>query len=359
MSKTTDFDKEVEKFLDSIVKGWLAMDFRTFKDIDFISYDPLISVPWTKRLLNIIDKVNEAGLSDYEVGKLFPNPSAIRCMMGFDLFSVKFSGTNQENREKIFSFYSNILKAICLEDPYAKEKNIIHRPEEIEKFLSKAEKANPDIARQLGRLSSACYNLSYALYSNMNPQIVYDNYGPYDVSDKFGKGYILAIKEFKNLNPVELWEEVKDFPYNCFRITCIYKNVDMTIDSASHVTYKGDLINGLQYYNLEMNDKKIKPEELEKIVPKIEEKGAEVYKLFSGFNLEDKKVKYYHTKAYYFIRLYGKLGLDWKPGKDILDAAKGKQPLNFELPENRNKLKALAREIWDLRKDGPDFKQFL
>jgi len=95
------------------------------------------------------------------------------------------------------------------------------------------------------------------------------------------------------------------------------------------------------------------------IIPKIEEKGIEIYKLFYGFNLEDKKVKYYYTKAYYFIRLCEKLGLDWKPGKDVIGAAKGKQPLNFELPEDRNKLEYLVRKIWDPRADGPDLKQFL
>jgi len=100
---------------------------------------------------------------------------------------------------KIAQFYHSLLQAVCLEDHYAKNgKNLIHTKEEIRKIITNLKIADPEIAKTLGKLSNACYHLAYSLYSDINPQICYDHFSPYDVSDTFGKGHILVVKQFHN-----------------------------------------------------------------------------------------------------------------------------------------------------------------
>ena len=139
-----------------------------------------------------------------------------------------------------------VLKSISLEDTYAESKNIIHNDNEIYEEINKLKKGNQKVAKKLGRLVSACYHLSHALYSDMHPSISYDNYGPYNISRKFGQNHIMVIKEFKHLNSEGLFRGLKRLSYDEIQIVCVYKNVKMTIDSVSHVVFKGDLIENLK-----------------------------------------------------------------------------------------------------------------
>lgn len=340
-------DKEIELFLESAVKCICMIDFRTFdKSANWYSYDPLIAKSWTKRILKMIDDCEKSQLSYRKIASLFPNMSQLRCTMTFDLWMSKYSKTSPKDREKIFQFYSSLLNAYCLEDSFAFEKNIIHSQKQIRKLATKLKSASPMIAKTLGRLVSACYHLGFAMYSDMNPQSVYENYGPY----YYDKG-IIAIKEFGNLRAKGLWPESQIVPCNFIKICCFYKNVTMTVDLTSHVVYKGDLINNLRKFNLEIDGKEYPVTRLNEISKIIEKAAINIFKKFQSLDFESYKQKYFFQKAYVYKNLYEKLGQNWRPSEDILSEARNKPHYKVNWPKDKNKQKEMIRKILDPRID--------
>lgn len=352
MIKKTQIDKDIDEFLDIVTKAWCTMDFQTFSDTgNWSTFDPLIANSWTRRILKMINDCKKAGLEYREIAGLFPNVSQIRIIMGFDLWMASYSNATTGEKIKIFNFYSSVLKSYCLEDPYCESKNIIHSQKEIDDFLSKTKKATPSIAKTLGRAVNACYHLSQAMYSDMHPCITYDNYGPYDVSKKYGIGHTLVIKMFKNLKAPELWPETNELSCKIIQIACVYKNMKIIINASSHIIYEGEVINNLKYFSLKVDEKDYSIEKLDKISEMIEKMAVSIFQKFKSLNLEEKKKKYYFTKAYFYKDLYKRLGQDWRPSEDVLAEARGRKLYQTNFSENKEKQKELIRKTLDPRID--------
>lgn len=352
MTEVREIDKEISKFLDAAVPAWCLMDFNTFSDtVMWATYDPLIANSWTERILKMIDNCKDAGLKPGKIAELFPTTSQIRCMLGFDLWMAKYAAVSREDRERIFTFYSDCLQNRCLEDPYCQSKNIIHSEKEIGEFLGKIKSADSSVAKILGRAASACYHLSHALYSDMNPSITYDNYGPYDVGDKYNQKSVLAIKDFKNLKCPEIWLETAKLPCNHIQIFSVYNNVKMIMDAASHVIFKGDLIKGLKYYNLKVDGHNCSVEKLNKVSEAIEKMAAVIFQKFQVLDLEKKKEKYYFTKAYFYKDLYNQLEQDWRPSEEVLSEARGRELYKPNIASDKDGQNKKVRDILDPRVD--------
>ncbi|MBU1178216.1 hypothetical protein KJ903_03265 [Patescibacteria group bacterium] len=347
-----NLNREIDNFLDIFTEAWSAMDFDTFDNtISWAAYDPLIANTWTKRILQMIDDCQKAGLQSQEIAKLFPTASQLRGMKGFDLWLAGYANVSRREKEKIFAFYFSLLRNYCLEDLYCKSKNIIHTPEETDNITTKLKLATPTIARTLGRTTNACYHLGHAMYSDMHPSIVYDNYGPYRADEKHGEDHILVIKEFNNIKCPELWSETTELSCDSIRIFYIYKDIKMTVDSASHAVYIGDLINNLQYYGLEIDGLKSAPHKLIPIVKELEEIAVAMFQKFQALNFEERKEKYFHMKAYAYRDLHKKLNQDWRPAAEILQEARGKKLYTFDWPPDIDEQRKLIRNTMDPRTD--------
>jgi len=347
-----NIDKEIDEFLAAVIPAWCTMDFDTFSEtIAWSAYDPLIANSWTKRILKMINDCREAGLKPKEIAEFFPTVSQTRLMLSLDSWMAKYADISREDREKIFEYYATILKSHCLEDPYSKSKNVIHSSEDINNFIDQTKPASADIAKILGRAASACYHLGYALYSDMNPALIYDNYGPYDISSKYGKGYIVAVKEFKNIRCKEIWPETTKLPGDFIQIVNVYEDVKMTMNAATHVVFKGNLIKGLKYYSLKINGQDYPIEKLDTISKSIGKTAISVFQKFQSLDFESKKEKYYFTKAYFYKELYKKLGQDWQPSKEILDEARGQELHYFNLPSGKKEQEEIVRSMLDPRVD--------
>ena len=236
---------QIENCLSTFSQGWVAMDFRTFAGtVDIFMYDPLIAEPWTRlHTIPFITAATKSGLPNKIIAQQFHNPTALREIFYFDLLMAKEAKAGIPVYLQIFNFFSELLKSWCLKDPYTENgNNIIHNEKEVRAMLANCQTATPEIARALGKLSNACYNIAYGLYSDMNPQLVYDSLGPYYQSD----GKLFALKIFHNLQAPELWPETKNLPVSKIDIGCLFENVTLSVDSASHATYLGDQINGLR-----------------------------------------------------------------------------------------------------------------
>lgn len=315
----------IDEFLEAVSKGLAGMDFSTLKPIDCFEMFPLYAQEGSKRLLHIIETVSKHDVR--ELAQYMHSPSVIRVEMLFALVKARIAKADKNTLMKIAGFYHSLLQVVCLEDHYAKNgKNLVHTREEIQKIAKNLQVADQEIAKTLGKLSNACYHLAYSLYSDINPQICYDNFGPYDVSDVYGKGHILVVKQFHNLKPFELWgDKVKDVPFDKIRLYCVYKDVDFSVDNASHTHYKGDVINGLKYFLVEVDGRSVEDLSLVKeAIDKIGTKSVEIWQALTSLNFESGKVKFLEQRCYNYVHLCKKLGIDWRPTHEMLEVVKGK-----------------------------------
>lgn len=345
-------NNDIEIYLKAVEEAVFAMDLNTFGDtVSWHTFDTLIARPWTKRMLKMIDDCERSSLTPKQIGHLFPSISQLRNMMLFDLWMVHFSGFSQKEWEKEFNFFSTVLDGTCLKDPYAAEySNIIHTKKQINNLLEDIKPASLQIAKRLGIIANVCYHFSHAAYSDMNPSTVYDNYGPYDVSKKFGPNHIMVVKEFNNLRPKELWPETASLPCDNIHAITVYENVKMKVDNISHVMYEGNLIKNLRYYNIFVDGKEYPVQEIDRLLDPIGKLAVKIFQQFQKDNLEKKKEKYYHQKAYVYKQIYDALAQDWRPSEDILAEARGKKPYDVGWPKNGKKQKELFQKIMDPRK---------
>jgi hypothetical protein len=360
-------DHLIEDFLDSFAPAWAAMDFRTFTDtVDVLFYDPLIAEPWTRlHTIPMMDRVKGKNMTPHQGALLLGNPSAIRCIFYYDLFMAQCARFGLPTYERIFNFYSDILHALCPEDPFAKTKqNRIHNDREVAEMISGLEPATPDIARKLGKLANACYNLSYGLYSDMNPQLTYDNIGPYPQKDgrilpavvgaTSSSWRMFAVKIFRNLKPLELWPETEKIPVDTIEIWALFEGVDLEVDSVTHAVYKGDQINGLRGWSCHTDGKALTIEEVEASRKIIEQVAIDIFARVKSLDLEAKKDLYWKQKAWSYKKLFDVLGLDWMPHEEVLASGRGKALFdNWAIPEAKTAQVKFLREVFDPRTEIP------
>ena len=324
----------VNDFLDAVDKGFSGMDLSTFKPIDCFDIFPLYAKEGVNRILKIIE--NAKGHDIKELAKKMHSPSVIRVEMILALIKARVANIEHEKFVKIAEFYNSLLKALCLEDYYAKDgKNIVHTKKEVKQVIVNLKVADSQIAKELGKLSNSCYHLAYGLYSDINPQICYENFGPYNVSEEFGEGHILVIKQFQNLKPIELWgSKVEDLSYDKVKIYCVYKDVNFSMDAASHANFKGDLINGLKHFAVEIDGRLIENlSEVKQATEKIGLKSMEMWTHLTSLDFETAKKKYLEQRCYNYVNICKILGFDWKPTTDMLEAVKDKQLAKGYWPE--------------------------
>lgn len=352
----------VDDFLDAVVKGFAGMDFGIkFKPIDCFEIFPLYAKEGVDRILNILENAKNQDMK--ELASKIHSPSVLRIEMFLVLIKAKLANVDEEKLVQIAEFYNSLLRTLCLEDYYAKDgKNIIHTKKEIKQFIDNLKVADPKIAEELGRLSNSCYHLAYGLYSDNNPQICYENFGPYDVSDEFGEGHILVIKQFQNLKPIELWgSKIEDLPYDKIRVYCVYKDLIFFMDAASHANFEGDLISGLKHFAVEIDGRVIGDlSEVRQATEKIGLKAMEMWSHLTGLDFETAKKKYLEQRCYNYVSLCKVLGIDWRPTKEMLEAVKDKQLAKgywpeFSVPESET---AFWRLLIDPRVGNEKLKQY-
>jgi len=143
----------------------------------------------------------------------------------------------------------------------------------------------------------------------------------------------MIIKQFQNLRPIRLWgKKITDLPYNKIRIYCVYKDVEFSQDACSHCNYKGDIINGLKHFAVDINGKQIREfSQVSKAIDLIGEKAVDMWKSLTKKDFEQVKITYLEQRCYNYFHLCNLLNIDWRPTPEMIAAVKDK---------------SLSREFW-------------
>ena len=361
--QAADSDKSLhwlDEYLDAMQTTLGRMDFETLQPCSHQHFLPLIAKEWLPWFERIVDAREQQQMPWSHVAAAF-SPVLAREHLIFALEDFKVARWPFGKRMKIINFFNQLMSENISSDPYATNGTAcMHSHEQVRRFLKKEyQDATPETARELGKLYNALYNLSAAWYLDFLMGIGAVNYGPYPA----GKAQNLFMKTSPDIRPTQVWPQASALPGKRIELFQIYDGVRPFVDLIScHVQYDGDPISGLKKWRLEVDGKPCES---------IEQVKALTLRLASTANtqwqhlltLPPEKIieKGIWIRCYAFKPLCDVLGLDWKPTRKLLDAAKGKSLQDgwdtWRHPKTTKAQTAYWRKIWDPRIDVyPDGK---
>ena len=260
----------IKDFIISIQRALGNMDLATIEPMNYTDFHPLFSKQWIDKWEEVINTIENRQIPLSKLVKTISGPAHLRSQFYFMLIDLKCAKIEKEKRIKIANFFHNLLEKTSIRDIHGRESNIIHHHKNIQNILKKTKfnKGSPDISKLLGRLYSAAYHLTNGLYTDFYTDFGVECQGEY----RLDNNHILVIRQFNDLNPKEIWPKTNS-PCKTIKIYTIYKNVRFKTDSISvHSIWKGDLINNLIVWAVEIDNKLVKStkqikklKELEKI----------------------------------------------------------------------------------------------
>ncbi|KKQ62232.1 MAG: hypothetical protein US81_C0001G0023 [Parcubacteria group bacterium GW2011_GWE2_38_18] len=312
---------------------------KAFAPIDFYHFFPLWYDLWVERIYQAIRKIQ---LKKKENSYLIylPVPSAIRAVLQkLVIIYPKCPKIDKEKIKTIIDFFVHALEEITQEDTFSLKKNIIHKPDEIDDLINKTKLhiANPEVAREIGRLVMGLGALVNGLYNDVVTDMGWDSYGPYNLYKKADENLILLIRHFPNLRPAEIWEEegeVQILKHKEIKIYTIYKGIDCRINwLGCHPTFDKSLTDSLVTYAVEVDGRFIeRVEDLTSLKEYYLNNAASHYKKVKRMKFEELKTKALWQECYQLNELFNSINMDWRPDKQMIERVKNKRLLKNLYP---------------------------
>ncbi|MCW6159490.1 MAG: hypothetical protein LVQ95_00150 [Candidatus Micrarchaeales archaeon] len=321
-------------WIDEFLASWEAVekttDWRTAQPfscdaLDAYFYDIVID-----NFLAAIGRVKP----DSDLQRIFPGPGNVRNQLVILLAYSKLYHIRKEERMKILKFMHMVLRTYSPRDPFAyKHTAFMLKKSEIFAIVNKIEwqEADPDISREVGKLSISLASLAYALYTDATPSLGSDFHGPYDVSSKFGRGCVILARDYYNLKPTELWPDSEKYKYKSIVIYAVYKDVKVNCDFYGNFIADKNLIQNLTYFGIIANGKQVKGiKRIKALREYIGKLVVERSRINSRMSFEQVKRKFMETEVLPYKNLFAFSKIDWKPTPEMIRRIKGKKLLkNF------------------------------
>jgi len=322
-----NYPKWVDEWAKSAHNAFVNIVPGNWGPIDYLAYAHYNNNAFFDKLYQAITTIKEKEYSKEVISKTFSCPSALR--FAFLLLIWEYSYSDHKYKEKfkeIAEFIVGMLNYMMKEDVFCLNRNIAHSREEIKDVLESTpwNSADPNMARELGKLYTSCAALAFSLYRDFFPQISHEIYGPYDVSSKFGKDAILIIKHFPKLLPKEIWPDL-NYIYEDIKIFQIFKNIKLKCEIIGmHTIYEGDIINNVVGYAVMINSKFVDVEQIKNTTKEISEITTRQIQVYDSMTTDGLAKKSLDWECYQFIDFFKLAGMDWRPTKEMLFAIKGK-----------------------------------
>jgi len=189
---------------------------------------------YVKKLWDIYEKIKK--YPPEELSKLFKSPTYI-----FRIF-VRIPRARdalvKERRIELSCFLLSMLKFLRSEEYYSGKVNRTLTKDEIEKLTSKSpfRIIGEDEKKKLNTIHFLLWNLTEANFWTRWATGC-DFQGPYYLGDK-----VMLTRDFHTLTPIELWDDLEDYPYKSIKVYTIYKGIrNVKIDPYGHLSFSGNL----------------------------------------------------------------------------------------------------------------------
>ncbi len=342
----------LDDYLDAFSATVSASDAGGWTPFDPYTIYPYLAQQWLDRLWAAFETAKQKSLGANELAKGFLGSLAPREEISVIIFMAKSCNYDKEKTMKILEWLNEILCAKATEDPYGLNSNKIHANEDVKQMQTLLPFHQVDIlqAKEIGKLTHACRELSYGLYTDYNFFQWFDTFGPYPA----GENRQLLLHAFTNFAPTELFPQYSEFNPNNVYIYAIYEGAEIKLDQWSHPTSSGSLPQKMKKAFILSHTKIIeKPQDLIALRETMENAAVSQGKWVKSLDFEAQKQWELQTHCYMWRDFFNILGLNWKPTAEMMDAVKGKPLLNANYPkfETLEEKKQFWKKLFDPRND--------
>jgi len=343
----------LDSYIEEVFRALGTMDFGTLQPFGHLQFHPLYSKEWCGKLCDAIENSKGKRLS-VEGESL----TEIRCQLYFALLDAKCARLEKSKRLEIADFFNKLILSKAKADPYGSKSNIVHSKGEVQAMLNTQgwQDGTPQASRKIGALFSCALQYVHGLYADIYTDYGTENFGPYDVSSRYGKGAILVIRNFGDLKPLDLWNEATGSPIGSLKILTVYNsNVKFSCDLIScHSQYQGDLASSLLEFKVEADGKAISLKQAERLTTQLGLLAREQWRRLIGQEFEKTKQAGLMQRSYTMKRIFDQCGVGWKPGKQMRSAVEGKQYADekyWGIPKEEKKQREYWRKMFDPREE--------
>lgn len=326
----------IDQFIKSYTQAVSDSDEEGWYPFDPYLFYPYFADLFLEKLIRAQKKAEERNISVKELAKTFAGPITLRGEIQFLFLDVKGSNYFQTREGgSLLDFFHNILKAKCTSDIYGFKSARIHTAPEIKRIAKSTPWQKPNLkqAQEVGKLISACSHLSWALYTDYCYLQWYEIFGPYELS----QNRTLLIRQYSNFRPKEVWPHFKKFPYQSVNIYTIYKNVSIELDQWSHLKSKDNLIVAMENIAIKVNSRLVNDfKTINKIRKTIERSAQNLQNRFQKMDFEALKKKVVELRYYMYKDFFSKVGMSWRPEKEVWEKIKNKKLLPRKYPRFKN-----------------------
>ncbi len=267
-----------------------------------------------------------------ELTNFFYNPSVIRyVVVGNFIIGLKVlirdKKISLESAKESLEFFLDILDSKMDSDPFCvtgknnwfsqKKVNILVQNLT---FNSADEKEQTLISRMVIALNSLVWSFYYDIYVEAG----FEFHGPYNIEFN-GKKYSLLIRDYHDLKPIDLWENAKKISNQSVKLYLLYSRVDIKLDYFMHELSDEPLRKNLAFYAIELTDSEGKKSfvQVNDCIEIIEEVEKTTFEQVNFVNKLDtiEKIKKGAMICFYQLKSFReKIGIDWKPSKEVFEA---------------------------------------
>jgi hypothetical protein len=321
-----DKNKQIDDFIRAIEESFSGLNPKTFWPLNGGQIGAYFDADEALDVYYRINKLKQT-LTIKQIADLMPAPDILRIFIQnngiIGLKVAKKLGLVNINEQDITNyslFLFEILEQQVKSDIFCLDgKNFLLEESEIEKIASKTywdEPKDSEEKKQLAFLTVMANNLCYTLYYDIFMTWGFYLHGPYNVERFFGKNAIMLVRDYHNLNPIELWPDLT-FPHKSIRIYAIYNKLDVKINFVNHPITRDSIGDKLIAYKVYVDDKKINAVQIPALIELINNTAISQSKKINSLSDLDKVRKGAEISFYSFKKLREFMGDNWKPPMQI------------------------------------------
>lgn len=313
----------IDKFTRGTFQLFAGNTIDAFQPLDFFHFYPLWYDLWIKRIAEVIDMLDLEHKTYEKLRPLLPTPSNMLAII--QKLIPTYQGLaiqNIEENRKVANFFARMLDESCPGDPFGENTRPAHSPSVVAHLTETLpwQEANPEIAREIGKLITATGSFVHGLYNDLVTDFGWDASGPYHIKNE-GNEYTFLMRFFPDLAPNELWATDVFSQVHSLEIYGLYEDVEWKISCVGCHTLvtKGNPVLGLRKFVVLADGQAIDMLQIKELIQEFSEKAEKLYKEIRKKNFEELKEMVMLQECYQTRKLFNEAGVDWKPTRGMYE----------------------------------------
>jgi hypothetical protein len=305
----------IEPFKQAIAEVWYK-DSQSTWPIELNSVNHLFLDSFAAELLEDVQRLKTAGLEEAAIAAKFKTSARIirlilPCVLGLKA-SQQPTAVIQNQVAYLLALAQHLKHGLVSN---REGKNIVLTPTALERVLDQRKMAiaTRNSSLQVHKLCAICWNFAECLGFRAHG-LFREFHGPYYMP---GQEEEILIRDFIDLNPLDLWKATRAIKYKNLRVVTAYRDLGISIDIYDNVSIREDTtyVSSLKAYYIEADGKLLPPEEVERLGEEL----AEVILAISGEveAMDWRQLAGKYAEIFWYGKKELKAGRDWHPPRGI------------------------------------------